>query len=1415
MTKDQIIIIIQPSCKLEMSSYTRTISFAVIVLLTLTSLATSNPNNFQASSSAELQAEQLEVNYKIWIEGSNSATKILFQELGKEATAITGKEYLPRTGEWLESRNFIYLVFEDYTKRQIVSYWMRYDASSSTWTVPRAIRGGGPKIGIDAEEEVWITTEDFDGTLRAYRYTERGFIESSCDKVLFNGKSLDTKITYLDAAKSSEISQAPFSDNSVKATTADWTFMVYLDGDCDLEDAAIDDFNEMAVAGSTTQVNIIVQFDRISGHDTSNGDWTTCKRFRITQGMAPTPANQLSDIGEVNMGDPNVLIDFVKWGIQEYPAKYYMVILWDHGGGWKGGVCIDSTSNDRLYPNELKYAFEEIRKFLGRPLDIVGFDACLMAESAIHYELWHTVDYIIASEETEGWDGWIYGQQPADSDSNYPGICEALKQWPNMTPPEFGRVIVERNIVTPSIDTLSCIDSAKFNYPAAEQFQNLSQKLRHVASTYKSQITTARDNAQAFYYSYMKDIWHLASLLKTNVPDSEVQAAAQEFMDAYNASVVKNGNVGGSYANAYGLTVYFDSSYDSGYDALSIAKENRWDEFLKAYFANTNYPNKEPVCTITEPAQGSTVYQTAPITIKGSASDPIDGGSIQSVQVKIDREFWVNATGTTSWQLTWDPANVSEGVHRIFARSFDGTDFSPWAVCEVYVAVDPNLPDLTVTDITFSNPAPYEGDIVIINATIKNVGINLSADNVNVSFYSGDPKAGGVIIDTVNVGTIVANGGTKLASTSWNTTGYVGLNNIYVKADSTDTIAETNELNNTANKTVTVQGYRVELSCPTNRSKVRAGATATYNIKVKNLGTFTDTIILSLTNMNASWNATLSAGSVTLDANSETTVYLNVTAPSDALPDANVTIYVKGTSQGDSKKNSTISTLTIVIPKILLVDDESGTDEQFYKAALDANGYKYDYTAPEQITGWSSVLMQYKIVIWFVSGSSSTLTSTDRQNLMFYLDNGGLLLICGEDIGYDIADESDGFYQNYLHAKYIADNSGIKNLNGVTGDPISDGFSNLAITGSYPSEIAPYDSYGSVVFKYKGSIKNASIKVDTGVYRLVYIACEYFEGPDSAANKSTIMDRIIKWLEPANDVAVKSIDSHIDGNKYPAGLQDITATVINNGRDAQSNFNVSCEVKEILQPEQVTTVFSDGFEVDLSKWTVSPAGKWVRNTTYANSGSYSAKCLYDAHSVNYNLTSQNIDLTGTSNAKFEYYFRGSSENTYDKLFVEIKRTTETTWTALTQYTGTSYESAWTKGSFDISSYAGSTVQIRFRFLTDSSVIEGIGWYVDDVAVSKTVPPVTKVVFSNNQTITTSLAQYATKQVSWNYNFQNTSDYIITVKTWLSNDESKANDAKAIAIKIILKFTFNLDQGWNFITLPLNTSYRYAGELANA
>jgi len=123
-------------------------------------------------------------------------------------------------------------------------------------------------------------------------------------------------------------------------TNRRWTWMVYMAGDngkvfeqlqggkqliAPMEEQGYQDIREMEAVGSTDEVAILVQFDTLSDRD------HTYRIYIRPQGEQRVVEN----ISEQNMGDPGSLRDFIVWGIENYPAQYYAVILWNHGTGWK------------------------------------------------------------------------------------------------------------------------------------------------------------------------------------------------------------------------------------------------------------------------------------------------------------------------------------------------------------------------------------------------------------------------------------------------------------------------------------------------------------------------------------------------------------------------------------------------------------------------------------------------------------------------------------------------------------------------------------------------------------------------------------------------------------------------------------------------------------------------------------------------------------------------------------------------------------------------------------------------------------------------------------------------------------------------------------------------------------------------
>jgi len=204
---------------------------------------------------------------------------------------------------------------------------------------------------------------------------------------------------------------------------------------------------------------------------------------------------------------------------------------------------------------------------------------------------------------------------------------------------------------------------------------------------------------------------------------------------------------------------------------------------------------------------------------------------------------------------------------------------------------------------------------------------------------------------------------------------------------------------------------------------------------------------------------------------------------------------------------------------ILLVDDDEGTSTDLYlEAAIQRNGYLYrTWVEEEQGFVPLSEMERYAVVVWN-NGWNGYLGSTNRTDISDFLDNGGNLLISGEDIGWWL--NHDGyssliqFYNDYLHADYVLDDSGFRSLDGVSGDPIGDGLSfTLNGPGSlmnqeYPSEIEPR-SGATGIFEYSPGAEGA-LRYSTG-HRLVYYAFG-LEGVTGAAMQDTLMRRSLEWL---------------------------------------------------------------------------------------------------------------------------------------------------------------------------------------------------------------------------------------------------------------------------------------------------------------
>ena len=193
-----------------------------------------------------------------------------------------------------------------------------------------------------------------------------------------------------------------------------WTIAVYLAGDNDLERHAVADLLEMQQGLPATGVELCVLFDRAKGFAVqANGDWTETKLLHVRPGPQPKFLN-LGEGKERDTGDPTTLASFVAGVFRKFPAPNHAVILWDHGGGWTG-ICSDFDAPGAKGGRSL-LSLAGIRSGLQSALlhsgvlrlDLLGFDACMMAQLEVALAVTDLATTMVASEAVVPGSGYPY-----------------------------------------------------------------------------------------------------------------------------------------------------------------------------------------------------------------------------------------------------------------------------------------------------------------------------------------------------------------------------------------------------------------------------------------------------------------------------------------------------------------------------------------------------------------------------------------------------------------------------------------------------------------------------------------------------------------------------------------------------------------------------------------------------------------------------------------------------------------------------------------------------------------------------------------------------------------------------------------------------------------------------------------------
>lgn len=443
----------------------------------------------------------------------------------------------------------------------------------------------------------------------------------------------------------------------------EWTVMVYMNGDNSLEEDALIDFMELARVGSTAEVNVVVQLDRNGKYVPQTDErfpyWTETYRFRVMKGMKPSPESASKDpqLGEANMGAGKTLADFVEWTKRTYRAKRYALILWDHGQGWRGvlsptdevrvmvsrsgidpliqpvvgkvrlgfpfrtaigspfrTLSYDETDKDKLYNQEIQLHLQQVLK--GEKLDLIGFDACLMAMVETAYAMRGIASTFVGSEELVPGTGFQYDEW-----------LNVLTKNPRMDGHALGKVLVasfEQRYGTATdvrdanpLTTLSAVDLTKVDQIAAA-ITTLSKSLIAKFKSEKSNIRLAREACSVYapnalgdgrdYFLHV-DLARFCDELVARSRDQEIRNKAAAVSAIIRSAVLRNYAGAGRRGTfgSHGLAIYFppdgltykkDWLKEDGYEnsrtrpagdkppvfPVEFVESHYWSDFLHVYF---------------------------------------------------------------------------------------------------------------------------------------------------------------------------------------------------------------------------------------------------------------------------------------------------------------------------------------------------------------------------------------------------------------------------------------------------------------------------------------------------------------------------------------------------------------------------------------------------------------------------------------------------------------------------------------------------------------------------------------------------------------------------------------------------------------------------------------------------------------
>jgi hypothetical protein len=414
--------------------------------------------------------------------------------------------------------------------------------------------------------------------------------------------------------------------------SAKWSVLTYIAAHNNLEQLGRASRRQILDVGSTEDVVHGMLYDGSGG------------AARYVVGNAGAVRTQ-EILGTFNSGDPDALIETAKWFYEENPADRYGLVLWSHGTGWmpseiaqvahearpaaeqddaeaaeragssgslalfrstlrqilkperqrQRAILFDDGTGQSLDTLELERVGRAIAKLIGKPLEFLGMDACLMATLEVAYQLRDVVRYMVASPELVPGHSWPYS-----------AIYGDLKLHPDQDGAALARLSVERYVEFYAANPPARGDVTKVALDlgrivglkgAADGLAHavLEDIARNSGPLWAAQASTQKVESRKGMRTPSKFDFHLwdlgavaAALQQSNDVTNSVKSAARDALvalDPGGGAVLAEGHQGAWFEGTRGVSIYLPvvERISPWYPQLAFATDTKWDEMIVAY----------------------------------------------------------------------------------------------------------------------------------------------------------------------------------------------------------------------------------------------------------------------------------------------------------------------------------------------------------------------------------------------------------------------------------------------------------------------------------------------------------------------------------------------------------------------------------------------------------------------------------------------------------------------------------------------------------------------------------------------------------------------------------------------------------------------------------------------------------------